>query len=693
MVSVGLHALVSRKHRGCDLTEQPTAWENQTNNQGVRKRTMGRKTSKKHAGVNTDHTVESVSGGNADDNDRPHKDKKTTPVPQTSFLRKQIDPETAKYFAEIANAIEGTEIDPEERSVICGNALEETRGKEAELATDYIISHTLQTLLEGCSLDHLCSFLQSCAKNFSHIAADRSGSHVVETALKSLSFHLQDNENHSLIEHALKKICKAIVVNPVDIMCNCHGSHVLRSLLCLFKGVPLEEFHSTKSSVGLAERLNLKAPHGKNVSLQPVQIFPSLLKKFVSEMLNTASEDISKLQMNQYSSLVLQTVLKSLAGNEQELLHLIRVLLGSSAGSANAGNLLEGIPIRNILRLVEETAYSHLMEALASHAKSQDHMDLIWEELGTKFRDLFEMGKSGVVVSVLAATQRLHSHEHECCQAIAASVCTGDEFPKGIVPRILFLENFFCSRDKSNWSWPHGTKIHVVGSLILQSIFRLPSELIQVYVTSITSLEEHHVLEASKDPSGSRVIESFLNSNISGKQKRKLVAKLRGHFGELSVHPFGSFTVEKCFTASNLNLRETIVSEMLPLQPELSKSKQGPYLLRKLDIDGFARQPDLWKSRQASQQSALKEFYATFGPKETKSFEKESFLADTVSKSKPGKLKDIRKEIETTLASAKTSNTPFLAHQVSKKVKRSKDEKKRHRKDGESESKRKKIKV
>lgn len=58
----------------------------------------------------------------------------------------------------------------------------------------------------------------------------------------------------------------------------------------------------------------------------------------------------------------LQTVLKSLAGNEQELLHLIRVLLGSSAGSANAGNLLEGIPIRNILRLVEETAYSHLME-------------------------------------------------------------------------------------------------------------------------------------------------------------------------------------------------------------------------------------------------------------------------------------------------------------------------------------------
>lgn len=82
---------------------------------------------------------------------------------------------------------------------------------------------------------------------------------------------------------------------------------MLRSVLCLFKGVPLEEFHSTKSSVGLAERLNLKAPHAKdNGSLQSVQIFPSLLKKFVSEMLNAASGDISKLQVNQYSSLVLQ---------------------------------------------------------------------------------------------------------------------------------------------------------------------------------------------------------------------------------------------------------------------------------------------------------------------------------------------------------------------------------------------------
>jgi nucleolar protein 9 len=62
--------------------------------------------------------------------------------------------------------------------------------------------------------------------------------------------------------------------------------------------------------------------------------------------------------------------------------------------------------------------------------------------------------------------------------------------------------------------------------------------------------------------------------------------RLRGHFGELAMHSSGSFTVEKCFSASNLSLREAIASDLLSVQSELPKTKQGPYLLRKLDIDG-----------------------------------------------------------------------------------------------------------
>ena len=49
----------------------------------------------------------------------------------------------------------------------------------------------------------------------------------------------------------------------------------------------------------------------------------------------------------------------------------------------------------------------------------------------------------------------------------------------------------------------------------------------------------------------------------------------------------GSFTVEKCYDASNMSLREAIVSELVVVKSDLSKTKQGPHLLRKLDVEGY----------------------------------------------------------------------------------------------------------
>lgn len=47
-------------------------------------------------------------------------------------------------------------------------------------------------------------------------------------------------------------------------------------------------------------------------------------------------------------------------------------------------------------------------------------MELIWEELGAKFKDLFEVGRSGVVASVIATGQRLHSHETQVLYPLIA---------------------------------------------------------------------------------------------------------------------------------------------------------------------------------------------------------------------------------------------------------------------------------
>ncbi|KAG9443911.1 hypothetical protein H6P81_015251 [Aristolochia fimbriata] len=608
--------------------------------------------------------------------------------PQTSILRKRADPETVKYFSDIANLFESGGIELEERSIVCGNALEETRGKELELATDKIISRTLQTLLEGCDIDQLCLFLHSSAKVFPIIAVDMSGSHVAETALKSLAIHLQDEEAYTIIEETLTKICQGIILKPVDVMCSSYGSHVFRSLLCLCKGIPvdsLQDYHSTKPSAVLAERLKINYPYsGGNQSEHLQRGFPKLLKFLTEEMLKSATEDLSTMLLNKYSSFVLQVVLKLLVGDDEGLSHVIHMLLGCNGENLFEEKFADNAEVHKIMEALKDTAYSHLMEvilevspevlydkilrnifkgslfeisshpcgsfvvqALISSAKCQGQVDLIWEELGPKMKELLELGKSGVVASLLAACQRFHIHVQKACQSLAASVRSGTDC--SIVPRILFLESYFVCADKDSWKWADGDKMHTLGCLMLQTIFRCSSDMIQPFVTSLITMEAGQVFEMAKDAGGGRVLEAFLSSDASSKQKQKIVGKLKGHFGELSMHPSGSFTVEKCFTSANLSHKEMIVSELVNVQPELSKTKHGPYLLKKLDVDGFIKRPEQWKSRQTSKQTVYKEFLSTFGS------EKKSEESIQSSASSKGSLKQIRKEINQSLLNS-TSN-------------------------------------
>ncbi|KHN16384.1 Pumilio like 23 [Glycine soja] len=630
-----------------------------------------------------------------------------TSPPQLSRVRKQLDPETTQYFSEISNLFESDGVELEDRSLICANALEETKGKEFEIATDYILSHTLETILQGCDVHHLCDFLHTSANHFPYIAMDRSGSHVAETSIKSLAVHLQDDDDvvRPLVEEALTMICKVVIAaNSVDVMCNCYGSHVLRTLLCLCRGVPLDKsgYYLSKSTTVLADRLNSKEFSSKKYDATNFQPgFPNLLKSLVSDMLKHAKKCIKILQVDQFSSLVFQTVLRVLAGDDEELLHVIPILLGCKDKNNAEDNFIGTRVVAELKNLLKESKFSHLMEvvlevspealfnelftkvfrnslfelsshqhgnfvvqALISYASNQDLMELIWEELGPNLEGLFKMGRSGVVASLVAASERLHINEHKCCQVLAEAVCPVDESPKWIVPRLLFLDSCFTSEDKSNWSWQSGSKMHVMGSLILQTVFRFRSECIQPYIISITSMEATHVLEAVVDARGSHVIEAFLCSGASGKQKRRLVTKLQGHFGEVALTSSGAFTIEKCFTASNLSLREAIVSEMLAVRSDLSKAKQGSYLLRKLDIDGYAANPDHWRSKQASKESTYKDFYTMFGSSDTKLTENDAFLADTSNnKSNKKTVKEMRKEIDQSLG----SGAPFLSTQNFKK--------------------------
>ncbi|KAF0892790.1 hypothetical protein E2562_017751 [Oryza meyeriana var. granulata] len=483
--------------------------------------------------------------------------------PVTNVLRKKVDPETAKYFLEISNLFDNKEIDLEERSTICANALEETKGKELELATDGPISHTLQVLVEGCELEQLCMFLHNSIESFHIIAVDKFGSHVAEAALKSLATHLEDESSRDIIEDILNRICKVIASDAANVMSSCYGSHVLRTLLCLCKGVPLQslqDFHTTKRSVVLAERLSCCSNQsGGNNPKNHEFGFSDIFKSFVREMLQNAKDGISTLQTDKNSSLVLQTALKLSAGDDHELNYIISILLGfDEDGTAQKKDCSE--QKKEIIALLEGTAYSHLLEvivevapeelrnnmltgtlkgalfAISSHhcgnyvvqalvasAKTSDQMEQIWDELGSRIKELLELGKTGVVASILAACQRLETKRLESSQALSAALSSSSESPDSIVEHILFLEDYL--RQKSSWEWPLGARMSVLGCLMLQSILQYPHQYIRPYVASLLAMDDNKILQISKDSGGSHVLEAFLCSSATAKRKFKVFAK------------------------------------------------------------------------------------------------------------------------------------------------------------------------
>ncbi|XP_078164345.1 pumilio 23 isoform X3 [Carex rostrata] len=571
-----------------------------------------------------------------------------------SSVPTRVDPDTAKYFSEITNLLESNKIELDEIPAICGNALEEAREKELELATDPVISRTIQSLLERCDLDQLCGFLRGCVKSFPIIATDKFGSHVAETAIKALAKHMYDESSNSYIGDTLNMICKVLAKDSSSVMQSRYGSHVLRSLLCLCKGVPpdrLDEFHVTKRSDVLATRLNSgpnKLP-GVEIRNEFENRFETIFRFLVREIADSAKGEMAKLRVDQFSSFVLQTVLRLSVGNDEELLYFIKIVLCGPEQTIGGENIIGSERKNDIMGLLEDTASSHLLEVIievapeklydellteiflgslfdisshycgnyvaqtliSSARNSNQQIAQICEELGQKLKELIEIGKSGVVASLLAACQRLETYRRECCQALAEAVSGNAESNGNIIEHILYLDGYIFQR--SRWKWPSGEKMNVLGCLMLQIIFKYPKQYIRLFIESLVSMEDEHVFHTAKDSGGARVIEAFLSSDTSAKFKLKLISKLKGYFGDLAMNASSSFTVEKCFSASNISLKEAICGELLGIRSDLSKARHGFHILKKLDIDGFARQPEQWRMRQKSKESTYREFQAVFG--------------------------------------------------------------------------------
>jgi len=194
------------------------------------------------------------------------------------------------------------------------------------------------------------------------------------------------------------------------------------------------------------------------------------------------------------------------------------------------------------------------------------------------------------------------------------------------------------------------------GLSIVKALLKLPAILVQTpggspYVHTVgeglVSLDPMLLSELASHFLGSRVVETFFESEVPLNLKSDLVEKLKEHCTSLATSKFGSFCLEKCFEYGTIAQMKKLAMELVKGEARLASNLSGITILRKLRIDLLKRKPQEWmkwitlnRSRKIREQNKL---VSKNGPNSDKPIPKEKEKAK-VKKTVCGKKRKRRQQ-------------------------------------------------
>ncbi|KAG6833595.1 hypothetical protein H0H87_004222 [Tephrocybe sp. NHM501043] len=304
--------------------------------------------------------------------------------------------------------------------------------------------------------------------------------------------------------------------------------------------------------------------------------------------------------------------------------HLLETIVSRSPGPAFAclwaayftGKLarLANHPVANFVlaKALERVSVEQLSEACVE-------LDGTWNKLITSSR-------SGVLRAAIDRSGTLQAAEVLICEAVysAFDLVTAEDRTL-LVPcvlRLLPLQAYKASLnakvdpgpqqpphkqrgrpEAGAPSDPNGPKIQ--GSILLQSLLRLPAPHNEIVIANITALPMEERIKMTHDASGSRVYDVLLESpTVPSKSKRELVMSFIGHYHLLVDDRLGSRVGDRCWAFADTYLKEKIARSLFIHEQFLAGSFYGKFFARNLNLYLLQRRPDEWKTMQADRKRA-----------------------------------------------------------------------------------------
>ena len=413
------------------------------------------------------------------------------------------------------------------------------------------------------------------------------------------------------------------------------ASHVLRVLLVVLSGLPLEK-QNHKSVVQSKKKEKVGVPGSekdKEWLLQkrevPKSFFDALEKVINESVSGLDSTYLRALAVHPTGNPTLQMLLqlelsqfgKSRAKDENSIIHrllpddpiaegtesasFINGLVYDPIGSRLLETIIENAPGK-LFKTIYREFFKDRMGSLARNEIAGYVAGKILERLGKE--DLEEAMRQ-IVEQIPSLVERnrtaiLKTLVERCSirgvdtTQIKAQLERAYRGSNGFeVTRMLRLVEVASDDSKSDAKHSHSTPEKVHGSLLAQAMMSVPGPLGDLIFNSLARLGTPLSIQVARDPTASRTLQAAITSpNASVIFRRKMIQQFYGHIGELALDPAGSRVIDSVWRGTHglAFIRERVAEELAENEASLRESFVGRAVWRNWQMDLYKRRRADW---------------------------------------------------------------------------------------------------
>jgi len=282
------------------------------------------------------------------------------------------------------------------------------------------------------------------------------------------------------------------------------------------------------------------------------------------------------------------------------------------------------------------------------------------------FSNLLEKGHSNIVVNLTIACKG-YPVTQEILEAIAKLYLP--EFPK----REKDLASIMLE-DKTG-----------LGAILCGALFRIPYEKIRPVVDGFLDLPSEVLLEYAHSKERSSALQSLVaGGHLPLAPSKRLRDKFSGHFAEMACDKYATFFVEDIFINSTMEIKKSIVEELLPAKQQLLQHGCGKIILMKCEVNRYQANKGDWAFKFQEQEGKKTNFVQLLEkleliPKQKKSLEKERRKLKYSKEGREGLKQEKAKKLEW-IAQKKKSGRWVQKEETPKKKKKKAKGKSKHNK-------------